>query len=112
MGFKKTITHLDDSEVTPSPLSASAANTFRCQHMLPPRPRPRPPPLSCPFGCRLQVLLSASGTTRPFQTRVIEDEGMPVHNFPSESGNLRVTYNVIFPDALTQAQKKVVREVL
>merc|ERR1719181_614003 len=72
VGFKKTITHLDDS----------------------------------------QVLLKAGGLTRPFQTRVIPDEGMPVHNFPSESGNLRVTYNVVFPTYLTRAQQAVVRDAL
>merc|ERR1712150_310574 len=72
VGFKRTIVHLDNSE----------------------------------------VLLSAGGVTRPFQTRVIKDEGMPVHNFPSESGNLRVTYNVQFPNGLTDAQKDVIRSTL
>eukprot|EP00823_Brevimastigomonas_motovehiculus_P003716 TRINITY_DN2307_c0_g1_i1.p1 TRINITY_DN2307_c0_g1~~TRINITY_DN2307_c0_g1_i1.p1 ORF type:complete len:374 (+),score=54.03 TRINITY_DN2307_c0_g1_i1:57-1178(+) len=50
--------------------------------------------------------------TPPDTVRVIEGEGMPLHDIPSESGNLRVKFSVSFPSRLTNEQKKAIRQLL
>jgi DnaJ-related protein SCJ1 len=42
----------------------------------------------------------------------IEGEGMPIHERPSEFGDLIVVYSVGFPDTLTDPQKDVLQSVL
>jgi DnaJ-class molecular chaperone len=38
--------------------------------------------------------------------QTIKDEGMPMHEFPSQRGNLYVEYTVVFPQKLSEAQKE------
>lgn len=52
------------------------------------------------------------GVTKPFEIRTIEDEGMPHHNFPSERGDMFVENQIIYPKALTDAQKELVGRIL
>jgi DnaJ-class molecular chaperone len=49
---------------------------------------------------------------RPFERRRIEGEGMPLHNTPSQFGALEIEFNVLFPDALSQAQRDRLGDVL
>ncbi|KAJ1633343.1 HSP40/DnaJ peptide-binding protein [Pavlovales sp. CCMP2436] len=42
--------------------------------------------------------------TRPGDTLVVKGEGMPLHNFPSEFGNLKATISVDFPTAVSTEQ--------
>jgi len=49
---------------------------------------------------------------KPNEVRKIKGEGMPVHNFPSQTGDLHVTFHVKFPKTLTDAQKEQLRELL
>lgn len=37
--------------------------------------------------------------------QIVEDEGMPVHEVPSEKGNLFIEYNILFPESLTSEQE-------
>ena len=48
--------------------------------------------------------------TRPFYVKKIKGEGMPVHQFPSEFGDLLVKFIVKMPSTLTEAQKKFIQE--
>jgi DnaJ-class molecular chaperone len=48
----------------------------------------------------------------PNQKRRLKQEGMPVHNVPSEFGDLEVTFEVLFPDHLTPEQMEQLRRVL
>ncbi|DAZ98475.1 TPA: hypothetical protein N0F65_004912 [Lagenidium giganteum] len=49
--------------------------------------------------------------TPPRSVIVLANEGMPKQHFPSEKGNLHITFHVNFPDSLTEEQKKGFREI-
>lgn len=61
-------------------------------------------------GHRFEI--SKSSVSVPNEVLKLKDEGMPVHNFPSQHGDLEVTLNVIFPTSLTESQKAAVRDAL
>ena len=48
--------------------------------------------------------------TKPFFVKTIKGEGMPIHQFPSEFGDLHVKFIVKMPKTLNDAQKKFVEE--
>lgn len=50
--------------------------------------------------------------TQPYQVRTIKNEGMPIHNFPSEHGDLFVENKIKYPKVLTEAQKDLVKKLL
>jgi len=54
------------------------------------------------------VELARIGITPPGYVQEILDEGMPLHEFPSEQGKLYIEYVVVFPTSLTDEQKQVV----
>lgn len=54
------------------------------------------------------VILSHRGLTAPGTTRRVAGEGMPVHNVPSDRGDLFVTYDVEIPSELTPDQRRLV----
>lgn len=55
--------------------------------------------------------IGSKGITKPKEVRKIKGEGMPVH-FSTKKGDLYVTFEVIFPESLTDDQKKKIKEVL
>jgi DnaJ-class molecular chaperone len=59
-----------------------------------------------------QVSISHDAVTKPFQVRLIEGEGMPHHNFPSQHGDLHVLHNIKFPASLSAEQKKIISDIL
>lgn len=59
-----------------------------------------------------KVTLSSAGVTKPFAEKVVSGEGMPVHNYPSQHGDLHVHHQIAFPRSLTADQKKRVAELL
>ena len=61
--------------------------------------------------CRL-VEIVREGITKPFETVVYEGEGMPLHEVPSQFGDLHVTFEVVFPKSLTADQLKKVEQIL
>lgn len=67
----------------------------------------------CCDGCAggRQVFVESTGITKPFEVRVMQDEGMPVHNVPSEHGSLHVKFEVDFPTSLTSEQKELVKKL-
>ncbi|CAH0494128.1 unnamed protein product [Peronospora farinosa] len=58
------------------------------------------------------VVLSNSHVTTPFEVRIVEGEGMPVHNYPSQLGNLHVHHEIRFPTKLSVEQKELVKKLL
>ncbi|CAI5744698.1 unnamed protein product [Peronospora destructor] len=58
------------------------------------------------------VVLSNLHVTTPFEVRIVEDEGMPVHNYPSQLGNLHVHHEIRFPTKLSTKQKELVKKLL
>jgi len=54
----------------------------------------------------------SNGIVKPGQTVVIKEEGMPVHEVPSQFGDLHVTFEVIFPHTLSNEQKEKLLKTL
>lgn len=50
--------------------------------------------------------------SKPFQVIDMKGEGMPVHNYPSEFGDLHVKLLIQYPKSLTDEQKKKINENL
>jgi DnaJ-class molecular chaperone len=55
-----------------------------------------------------EVEVERDGTTKPNLVMKLKGEGMPVHNFPSDFGDLHVTIVVEMPPVLNDAQKKAI----
>ena len=58
------------------------------------------------------VVTNQNGISKPNQVIRIKEEGMPVHNFPSQRGDLTVILNVIFPRSLSESQKEALHSIL
>ena len=54
------------------------------------------------------VEFGKDGITKPGEVIKIEGEGMPVHNFPSQKGDLFVTITVAMPKSLNQKQREAI----
>ena len=59
-----------------------------------------------------EVVIENRGITTPRQVFKIAEEGMPVHNFPSQSGDLYVMVHVAMPESLTAEQRAIVEKAL
>ena len=49
--------------------------------------------------------------TQPDEERIITGEGMPVHKFPSQKGDLHLKFNVVLPKSLNKKEKELIREI-
>jgi DnaJ-class molecular chaperone len=58
------------------------------------------------------VVLEKTSVTKPGEVMRVEGEGMPVHNFPSEKGDLFVTFEVVFPTEVSAEQAQEFRRLL
>jgi len=58
------------------------------------------------------VIISKNDVTKPGEIIIIEEEGMPHHNYPSQSGNLFVEFSIKMPSTLTETQKQGFRDLL
>ncbi len=59
-----------------------------------------------------EVEIAEDGVVQYGQKHVLTGEGMPVHHVPSEKRDLTITYEVVFPTALTKAQKDEIASIL
>jgi len=57
------------------------------------------------------VEVEESGVIQHGKVSRIKSEGMPLHNVPSETGDLLVTYQIVLPKRLTQAQREIINRV-
>lgn len=53
-----------------------------------------------------EVEVEREKVTKPMSVMKIKGEGMPIHNFPSDFGDLHVKFVVVMPDRLTEQQKE------
>lgn len=58
-----------------------------------------------------KVSIGTKGVTKPKEVRRFEGEGMPIHE-TLKKGDLYVTFEVAFPESLTESQKAKIIEVL
>jgi len=58
------------------------------------------------------VVVKHDGVTQPFEVRKVANEGMPVHNFPSQKGTLHVKFIVDLPKTLSGEQKAALDKIL
>jgi DnaJ-class molecular chaperone len=58
-----------------------------------------------------EFYVESKDVTQPFQERVITGEGMPVHKFPSQKGDLILTFKVNLPKTLNQEEKDLIKEI-
>ncbi len=49
--------------------------------------------------------------TQPGFVMKVEGEGMPVHKFPSDKGDLYVEFTVVLPVSLSDSQKASVKSI-
>lgn len=63
-------------------------------------------------GRQIPIKVAPGNIIYPFQTMVITGEGMPVHEVPSQFGDLHVTFEVVFPRSLTEDQRNKLKELL
>eukprot|EP01029_Cantina_marsupialis_P028546 TRINITY_DN776407_c0_g1_i1.p1 TRINITY_DN776407_c0_g1~~TRINITY_DN776407_c0_g1_i1.p1 ORF type:complete len:354 (-),score=126.12 TRINITY_DN776407_c0_g1_i1:152-1213(-) len=59
-----------------------------------------------------EVPVRSSTITKPFSIRQIPEEGMPVHDYPSQKGSMFVKFEVQFPSSLSSKQKEMVAKLL
>ncbi len=57
------------------------------------------------------VNVERKGVTKPGAKEIVKKEGMPVHNFPSDRGDLVANFIIDMPKELTAEQKAVIAEV-
>lgn len=57
------------------------------------------------------VDVTQEGITKPFEVKTMKGEGMPVHNFPSEFGDMHVKFYVDFPRNLNAQQRKAIEDL-
>eukprot|EP00941_MAST-03F_sp_MAST-3F-sp1_P000558 g558.t1 len=57
------------------------------------------------------VKVSRKGVTKHGYEMILKDEGMPVFNFPSEFGVMKITFDVVFPYSLTPRDKELLKDV-
>lgn len=57
------------------------------------------------------VKFGKEGITKPGEVLKIEGEGMPVHNFPSQKGDLYITVTVEMPKSLSEEQKTAIANI-
>ena len=58
-----------------------------------------------------EFYIESNKVTQPGEVRVITGEGMPVHKFPSQKGDLYITFKVNLPKSLNKKEKELINEI-
>jgi len=58
------------------------------------------------------VEIKKNDITKPGEVIMIDEEGMPHHEYPSQFGNLFIEFNIKMPTSLTEEQKTAIKEIL
>ena len=58
-----------------------------------------------------EFYIESNKVTQPDETRIITGEGMPVHKFPSQKGDLYIKFNVKLPKTLNKKEKELIKEI-
>ena len=59
-----------------------------------------------------EVVITQEAISKPNEVLKIKEEGMPVHNFPSQHGDLHVKLKLQMPRTLTDAAKTAIQDNL
>ena len=57
------------------------------------------------------VVVTSSKITKPAEVKRMKGEGMPIHNFPSEHGDLFVKFQFKMPNQLSEEQKNLIGQI-
>lgn len=60
---------------------------------------------------RREFYIESDKVTQPDEVRTLTGEGMPVHKFPSQKGDLFVKFNVQLPKSLSKKEKELIKEI-
>uniref|UniRef100_A0A7S3JAJ1 Chaperone DnaJ C-terminal domain-containing protein n=1 Tax=Euplotes harpa TaxID=151035 RepID=A0A7S3JAJ1_9SPIT len=69
-------------------------------------------PLKHLDGRKIEVRSEPQEIIQPFSWKIIENEGMPLKDNPTQKGKLHIKFIVSLPDQLTPEQKELVKEML
>ena len=58
-----------------------------------------------------EFFIESNKVTQPNEVKVINAEGMPVHKFPSQKGDLYITFNVKLHKSLNKKEKELIKEI-
>lgn len=58
-----------------------------------------------------EFYIESQKVTQPDETRIITGEGMPVHKFPSQKGDLFIKFKVKLPKSLNKKEKELIKEI-
>ena len=58
-----------------------------------------------------EFYIESNKITQPNEERIITGEGMPVHKFPSQKGDLHIKFKVVLPKSLNKKEKELIREI-
>ena len=58
-----------------------------------------------------EFYIESNKITQPDEVRIITGEGMPVHKFPSQKGDLKIKFNVNLPKSLNKKEKELIKEI-
>ena len=55
--------------------------------------------------------IESTSIVQPFSVKIIKEEGMPTHNFPSQKGDLHVKFIVKLPTKLNDKDKELLKKI-
>lgn len=55
--------------------------------------------------------IESNSVVQPFSVKIIKEEGMPVHNFPSQKGDLHVKFVIRLPSKINEKDKELLRKI-
>jgi len=56
-----------------------------------------------------EVVVEDKGVTGPYDIKRVEGEGMPLHDVPSQKGDLYVKIKIVFPKQISKEQTEYVK---
>lgn len=68
-------------------------------------------PMKMLDGRTIEIRSEPGEIIQPFSWKVIEDEGMPLKEDPSEKGKLHIKFKINVPKKLTDKQKELVEQI-
>ena len=58
-----------------------------------------------------EIIIKSNSITSPFEVKKIEGEGMPIHKFPSQKGDLYITFKIKFPESFSKEEKLLIEDI-
>ena len=58
-----------------------------------------------------QIEIQSDNVIQPFEWMIIEDQGMPLKEYPQEFGKLHIKFIVKMPEKMTEEKRKIIEEI-